>query len=126
MDLMTINGESRVKARFGEGWVVGVFAFGNVLWVNPDQSWEIRTLDGERHPLGDSAEQALRRLAEQPELRELGASHELVERCRGAVGELLPGWVYRYHGELSVVPEEVRSESGYEPVEIVPFLELLG
>jgi hypothetical protein len=126
MDLMTINGESRVKARFGEGWLVGVFAFGNVLWVNPDQSWEIRTLEGERHPLGEGAEQALRRLAEDPSLRELGASHDLVERCRGAVGELLPGWVYRYHGEISVVPEDVRSESSYEPVEIVPFLELLG
>jgi len=121
MDLMTINGESRVKARFGEGWLVGVFAFGSVLWVNPDQSWEIRTLEGERHALGDSAETALRRLAEDPSLRDLGANHELVERCRTAVGELLPGWVYHYHGE-AVEP----SGQAFEPVEIVPFIELLG
>jgi len=121
MDLMTINGEPRVKARFGEGWLVGVFAFGSVLWVNPDQSWEIRTLEGDRHALGDSAEAALRRLAEDPSLRGLGANHELVERCRTAVGELLPGWVYRYHGE-AVEP----SGQAFEPVEIVPFIELLG
>ncbi len=121
MDLMTLNGEARVKARFGEGWIVGVFAFGNVLWVNPDQSWEIVCLDGERHALGDTPEGALRRLAEDPGLRDLGASKELVDRCRNAVGELLPGWVYRYHGEV-----EDAGDAGFEPVEIVPFLELLA
>lgn len=121
MDLMTLNGEARVKVRFGDGWLVGIFAFGNVLWVNPDQSWEIRTLDGQRHPLGETSELALRRLAEEPSLRDIGASRELVERCRSAVGELLPGWVYRYHGELTSVADQ-----SFEPVEIVPFLELLG
>ncbi len=121
MDLMTINGESRVKTRFGEGWLVGVFAFGNALWVNPDQSWEIQTLEGERHFVGESAEAALRRLAEDTALRDLGARHELVERCRSAVGELLPGWVYRYHGESND-----GAGQGFEPVEIVPYMELLG
>ncbi len=126
MDLMTLNGESRVKQRFGEGWLVGVFAFGNVLWVDGAQRWSIRTLEGEHHELGDGPEQALRRLAEDPSLRDLGAPRELVERCRSAVGELLPGWVYRYRGETSVLPDDVRRDQAYEPVEIVPFLELLG
>jgi hypothetical protein len=126
MDLMTLNGEARVKQRFGEGWLVGMFAFGNVLWVDPDQRWSIRTLEGEQHDLGTGVEQALRRLAEDPALRDVGAPRELVERCRSAVGELLPGWVYRYRGETSVLPEDVRRDQVYEPVEIVPFLELLG
>ena len=126
MDLMTLNGEARVKQRFGEGWLVGVFAFGNVLWVDPDQRWSIRTLEGEQHDLGTGVDQALRRLAEDPALRDLGAPRDLVERCRSAVGELLPGWVYRYRGETSVLPEDVRRDQAYEPVEIVPFLELLA
>jgi hypothetical protein len=126
MDLMTLNAEPRVKQRFGEGWLVGAFAFGNVLWLEPDQTWVLRTLDGGREVLGDSAEAALRRLADDPELRDRCAPQPAVERCRSAVGELLPGWVYRHHGEGGPSAEETTKDSAFEPVEIVPFLELLG
>ncbi len=127
MDLMTLNGEARVKERFGEGWLVGVFAFGNVLWVDEGQRWEIRTTEGERIYLGDSAESALRRLAEDEALRDRGAQRDLVERCRSAVGELLPGWVYLHRGESGgkATPEAGDGRT-FEPVEIVPFLELLS
>jgi hypothetical protein len=126
MDLVTLNAEARVKQRFGEGWLVGVFAFGDVLWVDGDQRWEIRTLTGERHHLGDNSQEALRALAEDESLRDLGAKRDLVDRCRSAVGELLPGWVYRYRGESPQVPDDAYQDRSFEPVEIVPFLELLG
>ncbi|MFH1468981.1 MAG: hypothetical protein ABIO70_31635 [Pseudomonadota bacterium] len=126
MDIMTLNGDPRVKSRFGEGWLVGVFAFGNVLWVGPDQVWEIRTLEGGRIHLGEGPEEALRGLAHNPALRDHGAPIGLVERSRNAVGELLPGWVYVQVPEPSVLPDDARHGlPAYEPVQIIPFLELL-
>ncbi len=117
MDLMTLNGDSLVKSRFGDGFLVGIFAFGNVLWVSPEQQWSIRSLDGSRTPLGAGPEEALRALASDPELRDLGAPWQNVERCRAEVGELLPGWVYR---PTASQPEDPT------PVEIVTFLDLLA
>jgi hypothetical protein len=126
MDIMTLNGDARVKSAFGEGFLVGVFAFGNVLWAGPDQAWEIRTLGGERIPLGAGPRDALRALAQSAELRTQGAPVELVERCRSAVGELLPGWVYVQVPEPSVLPDGPSERPGWEPVQIIPFLELLS
>jgi hypothetical protein len=126
MDIMTINGDPRIKSRFGEGWLVGVFAFGNVLWVGPDQVWEIRTLEGARVRLGTSPEEALRGLAQDPALRDKGAPTDLCEHCRATVGELLPGWVYVQVPEPSVLPDDARQDGrAFEPVQIIPFLELL-
>jgi len=120
MDLMTLNGDARIKARFGSGWLVGVFAFGDVLWVGDDQKWYVQRLDGRRSFLGADAMEAIRNLADSAELRDAAAEVALVERCREAVGELLPGWVYRVrdkaqgHGRLAA-----------ELVEVVAFLDLL-
>ncbi len=118
MDLRTYNLDQHVKQRFGEGWMVGVFAFGSVLWAGDGgRSWEIRGLDGTRVALGSTCAEALGRLADVPELRQRGADIAAVARCRAAVGELQPGFVYRLRQAKPSDPPRV---------ELVRFTELVA